>query len=182
MSDLPTPLDVLDFWWKAGPERWFAKDDAFDDDCTARFGKLHAEAAAGRLDGWQDTPEGALALIVVLDQFSRNMFRDTPKAFAQDARALAVADAALKRGFDRAFPLSGRQFFYMPFMHAEDIAAQERCVDLFRELGDKDGDYYALLHLDAIRRFGRFPHRNRILGRDTTEAETRYLESGGFTG
>lgn len=175
-------LDVLDFWWTAGPQKWFVRDSAFDAEIAARFARLHGEAAAGKLEDWTSSPSGTLALILVLDQFSRNLFRDDPRAFAEDDAALALARSALDKGFDRAFPLLAKSFFYMPFMHAEDIDVQQRGVDLFRTSGDKDGEYYALVHLDVIRRFGRFPHRNAVLGRETTREEADFLDSGGFKG
>lgn len=181
MQKEPTALDVLEFWWEAGPAKWFSRSDEFDAACRDRFGALHARAADGQLADWADVPHGMLALIIVLDQFSRNIHRDSPKAYAQDGAALALAEEAVDRGFDRAYPMPAKSFFYLPLMHAEEIAAQERCVDLYRATGDRETEYYALLHLDVIRRFGRFPHRNPVLGRETTEAEKHYLESGGFS-
>lgn len=174
------PIDVLEFWWHAGPDKWFAGGDTFDDACR-RFRTLHEAAADGRLDDWTGTPHTALALVLLLDQFPRNIFRGTERAFQTDAQGLAVATAAVDRGFDRAFPTMARKFFYMPFMHAEDIAAQERGLDLFRALGDQDSYYYMLIHFDVIRRFGRFPHRNAVLGRQTTPEEAAYMASGGFS-
>ncbi len=175
-------LDVLDFWWRAGSEKWFSSDPRFDTACREGFQDSLEAAAAGTLDAWCETPHGALALILLLDQMSRNIFRDTPRMFATDAQALAIAEQAIDNGFDRAFPLIERRFVYMPFMHAEDLSHQERCIDLCRALGDKEGYRYALIHMDPIRRFGRFPHRNRILGRESTPAEIAYMETGGFSG
>ncbi len=174
-------IDVLEFWWKAGPEKWFAGGDAFDDACRG-FRHLTEAAAAGQLDIWAAAPHSALALVLVTDQFPRNIYRGTERAFATDAKALSVATAAVDRGFDRAFPVEARKFFYLPFMHSEDIVAQERGLDLYRALGDQDGYYYMLIHFDVIRRFARFPHRNAMLGRQTTVAEAAYLASGGFSG
>ena len=182
MSDLPSLFDVLEFWWKAGDARWYAGGEEFDGQCRDGFLDLLEHAASGGLADWEDSPSGALALLIVLDQFSRNVFRGTPRAFAQDARALAVAERAVAAGFDRAYPLPARQFFYMPYEHSEDLAVQERGCDLFRATGDQDAYYWALVHMDAIRRFGRFPHRNAILGRTTTPEEQRYLQTGGFSG
>ena len=176
------PLDVLDFWWTAGPEKWFASEAAFDDACRDRFGGAYEAAAAGDLDGWRKVPHGALALILLLDQMPRNIFRDTPGMFATDDQAVSIAAQAVDSGFHRAFPVNERRFVYMPFMHAEDLAAQERCIDLCRAVGDREGHRYALIHMDPIRRFGRFPHRNRILGRESTPAEIAYMETGGFSG
>lgn len=175
-------FDVLDFWWRAGPAAWFRADPDFDRRVRDELLGLHEAAARGELDGWADGPHGALALILLLDQVPRNVFRGTARAFATDEKALLLAEAALARGFPRAFPVQARFFFYLPFEHAEDMAAQERSVDLFRGLGDEQGHFYALIHMDAIRRFGRFPHRNAILGRTSTPEEEAYLASGGFRG
>jgi len=180
MTD-PDALALLGFWWEAGTDLWFDGGDAFDAACGAHLA-LHERAAAGALDGWAAEPAGALARVLLLDQLPRNMFRGTPRAFATDAAALAAARAMVRRGFDRAFPLAARQFCYMPFQHAEDLAAQEEGLDLFRGLGDEHAYFYMFLHHDAVRRFGRLPHRNAILGRETTPAEAVYLASGGFAG
>ncbi len=181
MDETADATEVLAFWWQAGPQRWFTRDEAFDEVCRSRLGKLHARAAAGELDHWAGAPHSMLALILLLDQVSRNIYRDRPEAFAQDAKALKLAESAVDKGFDRAYPLPARGFFYMPFEHAEDMAAQERSVDLFRMTGDQEFTYFALVHLDVIRRFGRFPHRNAVLGRQTSAAEQAYLDSGGFS-
>ncbi|SON57954.1 hypothetical protein HDIA_4413 [Hartmannibacter diazotrophicus] len=178
----PAPLDVLDFWWRAGPERWFAKDDAFDREMEARFGALHDQACAGALDHWAEDRAGMLALILLLDQFSRNLKRGSAEAFANDSKALTLAKTALDRGDDRAFPTDVRSFFYLPLMHSEEMADQERCVDFCRLNCSRDTYGYALEHMDIIRRFGRFPHRNTVLGRETTPEEAAYLASGGFAG
>lgn len=175
------PIDVLEFWWTAGPEKWFAGGETFDDACR-RFRPLYEAAAEGRIDDWAEVPHTALALVIVTDQFPRNIFRGTDRAFRTDAKALSVATSAVDRGFDRAFPAMARKFFFLPFMHSEDIAAQERGLDLYRALGDQEGYYYMLIHYDVIRRFGRFPHRNGVLGRETTPEEAAYLASGGFSG
>ncbi|WP_181704571.1 DUF924 family protein [Chthonobacter rhizosphaerae] len=174
-------MDVLDFWWQAGPAEWFRADPGFDERCRDTLLALHEEAAAGALDGWQETPHGTLALLILLDQIPRNVFRGTPRAFATDDKALAIARRAMEEGFPRAYPKDVRVFFYLPFTHAEDMAAQEICVDMTRPLG-MEVYHYALIHMDAIRRFGRFPHRNAILGRPSTPAEEAYLASGGFKG
>jgi uncharacterized protein (DUF924 family) len=175
------PFEILDFWWKAGPEKWFASNADFDEEIRARFEPAVTAAGLGALDDWSGTPHGALALLLLLDQFPRNLYRGDAKAFSGDARAVEVAERALDAGFDRAFPKMARTFFYLPFEHAEDMDAQERSVDLFRRLGDDTTYLYALVHLDVIRRFGRFPHRNAALGRETTEAESAYLADGGFS-
>jgi uncharacterized protein (DUF924 family) len=179
----PRALALLRFWWGAGPDNWFARDDAFDAECRVHAALTEAAAGGGRgLDGWRATAAGTLALILLTDQIPRNAFRGTAEAFATDAFALATAEQALAAGFPDAYPMPARNFFLLPFMHAEDLAAQERGLDLYRAQGDKDMYYYALVHHDAIRRFGRFPHRNVILGRTTTPEEQAYLDSGGFVG
>ena len=177
-----TPAQVLDFWFGADPQKWFSRDDAFDAAVVERFLPTYEAAAAGRLAGWEAAPESALALVIVLDQFSRNMFRGTPRSFATDGQALAVAKRAVDRGFDRAVELPKRNFFYMPFMHSENLADQERCVDLSRQYSDENTLKFAKLHADIIRRFGRFPHRNAVLGRITTGEEQAFLDTGGFAG
>jgi len=176
------PAEILAFWRAAGPDKWFTKDAALDVEISASFLVSYEAAAAGRLAAWEETPEGALALLLLLDQFPRNMFRASPRAFATDALARSIAERALGRGFDTHFAMAERRFFYMPFMHAEDMKAQERCLALCRAAGDAEGMKYAEIHADIIRRFGRFPHRNPILGRTTTPEERRFLEDGGFAG
>jgi uncharacterized protein (DUF924 family) len=174
--------DVLAFWREAGPDKWFNKDTAFDEAIRARFLDTYEAAAAGKLSDWEATREGALALVIVLDQFPRNMFRGSARAFAADPLALAAADRAIERGFDIATPVQERTFFYLPFEHSEQLADQERCCALFRATGDADLVKWAKLHADIIRRFGRFPHRNAVLGRMTTAEEQAFLDGGGFTG
>lgn len=181
MSDHASPIDVLDFWWLAGPDKWYAGGADFDAACRERFGELLEHAAAGGLEDWEQTPYGALALLIVLDQLSRNIFRGSARAFAQDARALGVSERAIAAGYDKAYPVPARNFFYMPFMHAEDLDMQARCCDFFRTHTTQESYFFALVHMDAIRRFGRFPHRNEVLGRESTPEEQEYLESGGFS-
>ncbi len=182
MTDAPLSyLDVLDFWWQAGPSKWFSGGDKFDSSCRNGFQATLEAAKAGALDDWTETAAGSLALLILLDQMSRNIYRGTPEAFDADAKAVSVAENALARGFDRAFPKDVRGFFYLPFEHSEDMAHQERAVDLGRRLGNKEVYHYALIHMDVIRRFGRFPHRNVILGRESTPEETAYLKDCGFS-
>lgn len=181
MTD-PVALRVLAFWWGAGPEAWFRADPDFDGRVRSELGHLHEEAAAGRLDALAEDAAGALALLILLDQVPRNIFRGTPRAFSTDAQARAVARAALARGYPDAYPPLARSFFYLPFEHSEDMADQALAVELYRMLGEREHYFYALVHMDAIRRFGRFPHRNAILGRSSTREEEAYLASGGFRG
>jgi uncharacterized protein (DUF924 family) len=176
------PNDVLAFWRAAGPDKWFNKNDAFDAEIRDKFLAAYEAAAAGKLAEWEQSAEGALALVIVLDQFPRNMFRGSARTYAADPLARAVADRAIARGFDRHFARPERLFFYLPFTHSEDLADQERCVALHREAGEVDWMKYAEEHADIIRRFGRFPHRNAVLGRATTPDEQAFLDAGGFAG
>ncbi len=177
-----SPRDVIDFWDAVGEKNWYRKDAGLDAQITGRFGDLHKRAAAGDLDTWEQTPDGALALLLLLDQFSRNMFRDDARAFAQDARARDIAARAIDNGFDKKVAANMRQFFCTPFMHSEDLMDQARCVALAYEAGSEMSVKWAILHAEIIRRFGRFPHRNAVLGRQTSEAEQAYLDSDGFSG
>jgi uncharacterized protein (DUF924 family) len=179
---IAAPSDVLAFWRGAGPDKWFAKDTAFDDDIRARFLATYEAAAAGKLTDWESTAESALALAIVLDQFPRNMFRGSARTFAADPAALAMVKRAIARGFDQAVSAIDRQFFYLPFEHSELLEDQERACALFRAEGDADKLKWAELHADIIRRFGRFPHRNAALGRTTTPEEQAFLDDGGFKG
>jgi uncharacterized protein (DUF924 family) len=180
MNPQPSPADVTRFWRDAGPQRWFKKDAVFDADFKARFESAHHAAATGAFDGWASEPDGALALLVLLDQFPRNAWRGSGHMFATDGKGLAVARAAVDAGFDRQVDETLRAFFYMPFMHSESLADQECCVELCADLADNLR--FAILHRDIIRRFGRFPHRNAALGRVTTADEQRFLDDGGFAG
>jgi uncharacterized protein (DUF924 family) len=182
LSNLATAQEVVGFWRAAGPENWFKKSDAFDDQIRSRFLPTYEAAAAGKLRDWEDQPDSALALVIVLDQFPRNMFRNDKRAFAADLLARQVADRAIARSFDATFPPAERSFFYLPFEHSEDVADQERCIALFEAMGDAELLKWAALHADIIRRFGRFPHRNAVLGRTTTAEEKTFLDGGGFSG
>lgn len=174
-------LSVLQFWTDAGPSLWFAKDAEFDRLFRTRFILDHEAAARGDLDYWQSTPEGALALVILLDQFPRNAFRGTPRMYDTDALARRVATRALAAGYDQVTGPILRKFFVLPFAHSEELADQERAVALARRIG-ADDLAHAEHHRDIVRRFGRFPHRNRILGRESTRAEIDYLEHGGYQG
>ncbi|MBN9062976.1 MAG: hypothetical protein BGP06_09115 [Rhizobiales bacterium 65-9] len=174
--------DVLDFWRKAGREKWFGKDAAFDAEIRARFGGLVDQAASGALDAWAKDAEGALALLILLDQFPRNIFRNSPRAFAADPHARRIADIALERGFDKSVEPDMRGFFYLPFMHSENLEDQERCIRLYEKAGDDSGLDYARIHRDIVARFGRFPHRNPALGRPMTAEEEEFLKGDVFKG
>jgi uncharacterized protein (DUF924 family) len=176
------PADVLAFWRAAGPDKWFEKDDAFDNEIRDHFLDTYTAAAGGRLAAWEEDPESALALVIVLDQFPRNMFRGYARTYAADPLARAVTERAIARAFDQRFPPVERRFFYLPHEHSENLADQERGVALNRAAGDEEGIKYAEIHADIIRRFGRFPHRNRVLGRTTTPEEQAFLDAGGFAG
>jgi uncharacterized protein (DUF924 family) len=177
-----TADDVLAFWRAAGEKKWFAKNDAFDADIKSRFLDTYEAAAAGKLSDWEATPDGAIALTIVLDQFPRNMFRNDARTYATDRQACQVARRAVDGGADARLPKDLLNFLYMPFMHSEELADQERCVALFAKTDNEENAKYAVHHADIVRRFGRFPHRNRVLGRSTTEEEQAFLDSGGFSG
>ena len=178
----PAPSAVLAFWRKAGKDKWYTKNEAFDAEVRQRFLGLWQQAAAGELASWEATDDGALALVIVLDQFPRNMFRGDARTFSTDARALEVASRAIARGADKRIDPDLVEFLYMPFMHSERLADQERCIALFQNGGRPDNVKFAEIHADIIRRFGRFPHRNEVLGRTTTAEERAFLDGGGFSG
>ncbi len=183
MTDPVSPRDVLDFWFAAGKEKWFAKDDAFDAEIVARFKQAHEAARDGAHDSWTESAQDMLALIILLDQFPRNMYRGSPDMFAADPKAAALSKLAIERKMDGEVPQAARQFIYMPLMHSEDLANQELCVRLFKaDPALEDNVPFAVDHRDIIARFGRFPHRNTVLGRTTTAEEQAFLDEGGFAG
>ncbi|MGO4854491.1 DUF924 family protein [Phaeovulum sp. W22_SRMD_FR3] len=174
---------ILTYWLEdVGPNGWYAATPQLDADIRTRFAPLWAQEQMGEagLNDWPETPDGALARILLLDQFSRNMFRGSARAYASDAAALAAAKAALVAGYDLEIAVPARQFFYLPFMHAEDLAAQDRGVDLFDSRMPGDNSRHARAHRAVIARFGRFPWRNPELGRVTTPEEAAFLEAGGY--
>lgn len=173
---------IVTFWREAGYNRWFGRDDAFDAEIGARFGALQQQASRGELAHWEATPEGALALIILLDQFSRNLYRGSAAAFANDPHARDIAERALERGYHLSVEPTMQAFFFLPFMHSENLSDQERCVALYAAAGDERSLPFAREHRDIIARFGRFPHRNPVLGRATTAEEQAFLDSGGFKG
>ncbi|HZP77910.1 MAG TPA: DUF924 family protein [Pseudolabrys sp.] len=176
-----TPADVVGFWRDAGPDKWFEKDSAFDTEIRTRFLSAHEAAAAGALADWEASAQGALALLILLDQFPRNMFRGTARMYVSDPQALALAKRAIAAGYDNEVEAQFRGFFYLPLSHSENLADQEQAVALYQKAGDENVSY-ALEHADVIRRFGRFPHRNPLLGRQTTAEEQAFLDAGGFAG
>jgi uncharacterized protein (DUF924 family) len=177
-----TPADILAFWREAGRDRWYARDEAFDALVRERYLKLWRKATAGELSAWEASDDGALALVILLDQFPRNMFRGDANTYASDSEARKVARRAIDRGADGRIDPHLLEFLYMPFMHSEHLADQLRCVELFRTADNAESLKYAEHHAEIIRRFGRFPHRNRILGRATTPEEQAFLDDGGFSG
>ncbi|WP_315920107.1 DUF924 family protein [Mesorhizobium sp. SP-1A] len=176
-----TALAVTGFWREAGRDAWFSKSDAFDDEFRSRFLDLHYRAARRELDDWIAHPESTLALMILLDQFPRNCFRGTGHMFATDPLARHFAVKAIEAGHDLAVETEVRVFFYLPFEHSEDLADQERSVELHQANAVEELEY-AVGHRDIIARFGRFPHRNRALGRETTPEEQAFLDGGGFAG
>ena len=174
-------VEVIDFWREAGPNLWFAKNVEFDQRFHDRFLHLHDAAARGGLRHWLETSAGALALVLLLDQFPRNAFRDTPRMYATDKFAREIVAKAIDAGFDCDVEPQLQGFFYLPFGHSESLSDQERAVTLATRLG---GPFlsHAEGHRDIVRRFGRFPHRNPILGRESAEEERRFLEEGGYAG
>ncbi|RVU34695.1 DUF924 domain-containing protein [Hwanghaeella grinnelliae] len=171
---------VLRFWFEEStPQQWFEKNADFDRVIEERFGDLHQEASNGGHDDWAKSANGALALILVLDQFSRNLFRDDPRAFAQDGKALSLAREAISKGQDKEVSEERRVFFYVPFEHSEDLADQEESLPYFESLSNPEYLRYAIAHRDIIARFGRFPHRNDVMGRESTAEEIAFLKTPG---
>ncbi|MFC0679495.1 DUF924 family protein [Lysobacter korlensis] len=173
---------IVDFWQQAGPDCWFTRSDAFDARCEALFLDDHLRASRGEFADWADSATGALALVLLLDQIPRNVYRESAHAYATDGLARAHADRAVEAGFDAQVDPALRVFFYLPFEHSESLADQRRSLELHARLEGPDADRWARLHLDIIERFGRFPHRNAALGRVTTPEEQAFLDSGGFAG
>jgi uncharacterized protein (DUF924 family) len=175
------PSAVVEFWRDAGRTRWFAKDPQFDRRFCEAFLELHEAAARGELGAWQASAEGALGLLLLLDQFPRNAFRGTPRMYATDSQARQVAAAAISAGHDLVIEPALRLFVYLPFAHSEQLSDQERSLELCKRLGPTDAAN-AQRHRDIVHRFGRFPHRNAILGRTPRAEELRFLAEGGYAG
>jgi len=178
------PIDVLDFWLgEVGPDGWYARGNAVDDKVRARYLDLWQAALEGGLEHWLDGAPGALAYLIVTDQFPRNLFRDDPRSFATDPQARAASARAIAAGWDLDAPEPERQFFYLPLMHSEDPEDQATCIAMVaNRMPDTGADtlHHARVHAEAIRRFGRFPHRNAALGRQSTPDEAQFLAEGGY--
>lgn len=174
----PEIARVLSFWFDdLTAEDYWVRNDDVDARIRAGFSAVYEKAANGSLDHWQETAEGALALVIALDQFPRNMFREDPRAWATDSKALSVAEAAIEKGFDRQLPNERCMFLYMPFEHSEDLMVQERSLEIFKRLELPEDTYgFVVRHHEIIERFGRFPHRNKVLGRKSTAEEIAFLE------
>ena len=181
MSTSFSSATIVEFWTEAGRGRWFKKDAAFDDEFRTKFAAEHEAAASGALDVWATTAEGALALMILLDQYPRNSFRGTARMFATDLKALSIAKQAIALSFDTVVDPALRSFLYLPFMHCEQLGEQDRALELYAPLGI-ESQRYAVMHRDIIARFGRFPHRNALLGRTTTAEEQGFLDHRGFAG
>ncbi|KHD88626.1 MAG: membrane protein [Bdellovibrio sp. ArHS] len=175
-----TYQDIIDFWFEEiDPSLWFMKDDLFDQQIRRRFLDVFEDVIAGKMFSWRKSPEGRLAEVIVLDQFSRNLFRDSAQAFAQDDLALHLAKEAVRVGDDQRVPVVQRHFFYMPYMHSEDLKVHDEAVRLFSQEGLENGLKFELLHKKIIETYGRYPHRNKALGRISTPAETEFLKQPG---
>lgn len=172
--------EVLDFWFEEmGESRWWVKDGNIDSQIRDRFGEIHRRAVLGELFAWRKRPEGRLAEILILDQFSRNMYRDKPQAFTSDPQALVLAQEAIAVGADQALTPTERTFIYLPFMHSESLVIHKVAVELFEQNGIANNLEFELKHKMVIERFGRYPHRNQILGRESTPDELAYLAEPG---
>ena len=172
--------DVMSFWFKElEPKMWWKKSDEFDATIKSRFSSLHSAASKGELFSWRESAQGSLAEVIVLDQFSRNMYRDTLLAFQYDSTALVLSQIAIDKGFDKTLPDTERLFFYMPFMHSESALIHEQALRLFTELGLENNLKFERAHKTIIDRFGRYPHRNEILGRKSTAEEVEFLKTPG---
>ena len=169
--------EIISFWFnEIEPKQWWQKSEEFDTLIENRFGTIHIQAISGELFQWRETSVGSLAEIIILDQFSRNMFRDKPESFAYDAMALTLAQVAIDKGFDKELSQIQRVFLYMPFMHSESQLIHEEAVKLFTALGIESNLEFEYKHKAIIDRFGRYPHRNAILGRQSTEQEIEFLK------
>lgn len=174
--------ELVGFWREAGESKWFGGGVAFDERCREGFLDLHMAAARGELHAWGDWAESALALLLLLDQIPRNVFRGSAHAYATDPLARSVAERAIGHGFDLQVEPELRTFFYLPFIHSEAMLDQQRALELYRSMNQPGADKWAVHHHGIIERFGRFPHRNHLFGRATSPAEQAFLDEGGFGG
>ena len=174
------PSAIIHFWQQAGPEKWFVSDPEFDQEIKARFSHLPDQALAGQYDHWSEQASECLGLVLILDQFPRNIFRGSPEAFAYDDKAKQVATKIIDQGFDQTYQLPLKRFLYLPFMHSEKLKDQLYSIELCEKANDPDGVKFGQIHLDVIKKFNRFPHRNKVLGRQSTAEEIQFLEQGGF--
>ncbi len=172
--------DIIQFWFEdISPSQWWQKSVAFDENIEERFGSLHKQAVSGELFSWRKTPQGRLAEIIILDQFSRNIFRDKPQAFFSDSMALALSQEAVDLRVDRNLSLVERSFLYMPYMHSESLLIHDEALKLFDIPGLENNYQFEIKHRDIIERFNRYPHRNAILGRESTKDELYFLTQSG---
>ena len=172
--------EIISFWQEAGPEKWFVKDPAFDAQIQALYSDAPDKALNGTYDEWLGIPEKSLALILILDQFPRNIYRNSPKAYSYDEAAKQKAGNITAKGFDQSYPLPLKRFFYLPYMHSEKLEDQLYCIELCEKANDTEGVKFGQIHLDVIKKFNRFPHRNEVLGRQSTPEEIEFLQEGGF--
>jgi uncharacterized protein (DUF924 family) len=176
-NNITSSTEVLKFWFEElSPQQWFKQSDQVDNTIRTKFLDIHNKAAAGELHNWRNDAKGSLAEIIVLDQFSRNLYRGTPKAFAQDGMALVLAQEAISKGFDEDLSTDEVPFLYLPFMHSESLMIHERAVELYTALGQEMNLEFEMKHKAIIERFGRYPHRNEILGRESTLEEIEFLK------
>lgn len=181
-GDTRQAADLVTFWREAGASRWFTRDDAFDAQCRERFLGLHLRASRGELESWLAHPYDALALVLLVDQIPRNVFRGSAHAWATDPLARRYAGRAIQNGFDGSVDVELRTFFYLPFVHSEALADQRFALECYARLPGEDPGRWARHHHDIVQRFGRFPHRNALLGRESTADELAFLDAGGFSG
>ncbi len=175
--DVITPQQILHFWFESiSPSQWWEKDPLFDQLIQDKFGHIHHQATQQQLEPWRGSATGALAEIIILDQFSRNIFRDQPEAFMHDDLALTLAKSAIAKGWDQELPITQRKFLYMPFMHSESLEVHEQALQLFAQPGMEEALEYEKQHMAIIKRFGRYPHRNKILGRVSSDEEVAFLK------
>ncbi|OIQ18971.1 MAG: hypothetical protein BM556_06715 [Bacteriovorax sp. MedPE-SWde] len=172
-----TQKSILDFWFKElTPQQWWAKDPKLDTDIKRQFQKIHEDAKNCKLSHWRESPKGSLAEIIILDQFSRNIFRDTPQSFSCDPLALGLAQVAIEKGFDKQLSLQERAFLYLPYMHSESLQIHNEAISLFSAKGLESNLEFEMKHHTIIEKFGRYPHRNKILGRESTLEEEEFLK------